>query len=288
MFKSLVRSLTKRTHASKIVFQNCGDSVPGIPIGILTVNPDGTELVNIRSHGSEPEWSPDGKLIAFSGLVEGYKPYACNIHVMKPDGSEVRQITSHTTGGASSPAWSNDSRTIAYYVFEDGVQHQIWTVDVASGQQRQIAQDGISPVWTPEGRIVFEKNDSSHPLLVIDSNGGRPGECGLFEDGDWSIRWSRDGDKVAFLRNRDIYMMDSGGDNLRRVRAGAEAAGLSWSPDGRQLAYYADRPEHGESRGKEVYVIDSDGGNERRIVANPLRSDRAAECINVCWSPWLN
>lgn len=288
MFKSLVRSLTKRIRASKIVFQNCGDSVPGIPIGILTVNPDGTELVKIRSSGSDPAWSTDGKAIAFSGLVEGYKPYACNIHVMKPDGSGVRQITRHTTGGAYNPAWSDDSRTIVYDVFEDGVQHQVWIVDVATGRQRQLATGGVSPVWASEGEILFEKDDGYHPLLIMSPGGDRLRECPLFEGGDWSIRWSRDKEKVAFLRNRDIYVMDSGGGNLRRIRAGAQATGLSWSPDGRQLAYYADRPERGESRGKEIYVIDSDGQNERRIVANPLHINRWAECVNVCWSPWLN
>jgi Periplasmic component of the Tol biopolymer transport system len=288
MFKKLLQSLTKKSLTSKIIFQNCGDSVPGISIGILTVNPDGTELVRIRSLGSAPEWSPDGKWIAFSGLVEGYKPYACNIHIMKPDGTGVRQITRHTTGGASSPAWSSDSRTIAYYVFEDGVEHQIWTVDVNSGKQRQLAKDGISPVWTSANEIVFEKNEGNHPLLIMNSNGEQLRECGLFNAGDWSIRWSRDGDKIAFLRNRDIYVMDSNGSNLQPIREGAQATWLSWSPDGQQLAYCGDRYEQGRPTGKEIYIIDSNGINERKIVANPSLKNKLAECINVCWSPWLH
>jgi Tol biopolymer transport system component len=288
MFKRLMRSITKKPPTSKIVFQNCGDSVPGIPIGILTMNPDGSELVRIRALGSEPQWSPDGEWIAFSGLVEGYKPYACNIHIMKPDGTGVRQITRHTTGGAYNPAWSADSRTIAYYVFEDGIEHQIWTVDLSSGIQRQLAQGGISPVWTSANEIVFEKNDDDHPLLIMESKGEQLRECTLFDAGDWSIRWSRDGAKIAFLRNREIYVMDSNGVNLQRVRAGAEATGLSWSPDGRQLVYYASRTEPGQRAGRQIYVIESTGANEKKIVANPWSNNRVAECINVCCSPWLN
>jgi Tol biopolymer transport system component len=129
VLKSLFRSLTGTSPVAKIVFQNTGDTVPGIPLGILTMNPDGSELSKIRLYGSEPTWSPNGEWIAFSGLVDGYKPYAFNIHIMKPDGTDVRQITHHQTGGASSPSWSNDSTRIAYYVFEDGREHQIWIGD---------------------------------------------------------------------------------------------------------------------------------------------------------------
>jgi Tol biopolymer transport system component len=287
MFKNLIRSFTGKAPASKIVFQNTGDSVPGIPVGILVLNPDGTDLIKIRSYGSEPAWSPDGKWIAFSGLVEGYQPYAFNLHLMKPDGTGIRQITRHTTGGAYNPAWSSDSRTIAYYVFEDGVQHQIWTVDVMSGRQRQLTQDGVSPVWAATDEIVFEKNDGSHPLLIMDANGKGLRECSLFEDGDWSIRWSPQG-KIAFLRNREIYVMDPDGNNSQKIRSGPVATGLSWSPDGQQLVYYGSRDDQSERCGKELYVIDSNGANERKILANPWRNDRVAELINVCWSPWLS
>jgi len=121
----------------------------------LTIKPDGSELSKIRLYGSEPDWFPNGKWIAFSGLVDGYKPYTFNIHIMRPDGTGVRQITHHQTGGASGPSWSNDSTKIAYYVFEDGREHQIWIVDVASGKQTQLAVDGVSPIWTPTNEIVF-------------------------------------------------------------------------------------------------------------------------------------
>ena len=288
MLKNLIRTLTAKTPVSKIVFQNNGDSVPGIPIGILVANPDGSELKKIRSYGSEPAWSPDGEWIAFSGLVEGYKPYACNIHIMKADGSSVRQITDHTTGGAYNPRWSNDSSQIVYYVFEDGVQHQIWTVDVRHRRRRQLAADGVSPVWTASDEIVFEKNDGSHPLMIMESDGKHLRLCPLFADGDWSIRWSRQGDRIAFLRNRDIYVMNSDGSNLQQIRGGAVATGLSWSPEGQRLVYYGSREREDVPRGKEVYVIEADGTNETRIVANPWRNDRVAELINVSWSPRLD
>jgi Tol biopolymer transport system component len=288
VFKSLFRSLTGTSPVSKIVFQNTGDSVPGIPIGISTMNPDGSQVSKIRSYGSEPAWSPNGKWIAFSGFVDGYKPYAFNIHIMKPDGTDVRQITHHRTGGASSPSWSNDSTTIAYYVFEDGREHQIWIVDVTSGKETQLAINGTSPVWTSSNEIVFEVYAGSHPLMIMDARFREPRECRLFQDGDWSIRWSPEGYKIAFIRDREIYVMESDGGNLKKIKSGPVATGLSWSPDGRQLVFYGSRERQAEKAGKEIYVIDCDGLNERKILANPWSNDRVAELNHVCWSPWLN
>ena len=138
MFGKLLRSFSK-SHISKIVLRNSGDHAHGIPIGIVTMNPSGDGITIINQHGADPEWSPDGSLIAFSSRFDGYKPYACNIAVMRPDGSSVRQLTHHKTGGASSPCWSPDAAKIAYYVFEDGAEHQIWTVDLRTGEQVQLA-----------------------------------------------------------------------------------------------------------------------------------------------------
>ncbi|MDQ1638479.1 MAG: hypothetical protein QOF62_1818 [Pyrinomonadaceae bacterium] len=81
--------------------------------------------------------------------------------------------------------------------------------------------------------------------------------------------------------------MDSDGNNLKKIRAGQVATGLSWSPDGHQLVYYGSREDQSGRCGKELYVIDSDGANETKIVANPWPKDRVAELINVSWSPWL-
>ena len=242
MLRSLLGSFN-RPHISKIVLRNSGDHAHGIPTGIATMNPSGDEVTRVNQHGSDPEWSPDGSLIAFSTLFDGYKPYACNIAVMRPDGSAVRQLTHHKTGGASSPFWSPDAKKLAYYVFEDGVEHQIWTVDLRTGEQVQLAKGGVSPIWTPSDEIVFELNDGSHPIMIMTSQGRELRKCSLFKDGDWAMRWSRSGDNIAFLRDREIYVMNSDGSRVTRIRQGPVGTGLTWSPDGQQIAYFGEHPE---------------------------------------------
>ena len=294
MLRSLLGSFN-RPHISKIVLRNSGDHAHGIPTGIATMNPSGDEITKVNQHGSDPEWSPDGSLIAFSSLFEGYEPYACNVAVMRPDGSAVRQLTHHKTGGASSPFWSPDAKKLAYYVFEDGVEHQIWTVDLRTGEQVQLAKGGVSPIWTPSNEIVFELNDGSHPIMMMTSQGREVRKCSLFKDGDWAMRWSRSGDNIAFLRDREIYVMNSDGSRVTRIRQGPVGTGLTWSPDGQQIAYFGEHPEQPGEHGKEVFVIGCDGSNERKILANPWRyqnekekfSAPLAEFSAISWSPFL-
>jgi Tol biopolymer transport system component len=53
--------------------------------------------------------------------------------------------------------------------------------------------------------------------------------------------------------------MESHGGNLKKIRSGPVATGLSWSPDGRQLVFYGSRERQAEKAGKEIYVIDCNG-----------------------------
>ena len=86
--------------AGKPLLHNADDDPTlSLPVGIggsdiYTVRADGSDVVRLTedpSYNSDPEWSPDGSRIAFASNRDG----TFQIHVMKADGSDVRQIT-HT------------------------------------------------------------------------------------------------------------------------------------------------------------------------------------------------
>jgi Tol biopolymer transport system component len=79
---------------------------------IRVMNADGSDLhvVPFQGQAWEPAWSPDGSEIAFSSNRSGQ---SYDIYTMRPDGSDVRQITTGS-GMEAYPTWSPDGSQIAY------------------------------------------------------------------------------------------------------------------------------------------------------------------------------
>jgi acylaminoacyl-peptidase len=106
------------------------------------------------------------------------------------------------------------------------------------------------PQISPDGtRIVYERNfmdvskdrkRSNLWILNADGSGHRPLTSGNENDG--SARWSPGGDRLAFVSGRDgspqIYLrfMDSG-QTARLAQLNESPSGLSWSPDGKWIAF---------------------------------------------------
>jgi Tol biopolymer transport system component len=63
----------------------------------------------------EPVWSPDGEQLAFASNKSG----AFEIWTVRPDGTELRQITSGP-GAKTRPAWSPDGKQLIFTHFQEG------------------------------------------------------------------------------------------------------------------------------------------------------------------------
>ena len=100
----------------------------------------GPRLVN----GTQPDWSPDGRRIAFTR--EG------SVYVMRSDGTRVRQLTA-----GAEPSWSPDGRRIAFSMFHHRGREDIATIRASGGGRRVLkdsgAQDG-RPEWSPDRRRI--------------------------------------------------------------------------------------------------------------------------------------
>lgn len=75
-------------------------------------------LTTFDSNMSDPDWSPDGaELVTFSYDMgnQHTTPHASNLYLIKPDGSDLRQLTHSSVGGNMrivQPRWSPDGSRI--------------------------------------------------------------------------------------------------------------------------------------------------------------------------------
>lgn len=247
------------------------------PEGICLIDPDGTERVRLdrdptiypagNGGDSDPDWSPDGRRIAFiRGTDSG-----SHVFTMNADGSQMKQMT-FGPKGATLPDWAPDGRRIAYYA--DGGVH---VVDIQTGIVTRLNErewgNGDMPVWRPGGgAIAFTSSRDGY--CVPDAHGcvrapqiylmGERGEAPhpVTRDGDiafYTPAWSPDGTRLAAGCTNSVCTLNADGSALVRLAPSAPWAYPAWSPDGRMIAFTAGpRP-----RDQEIQLIDAAGGTPR-------------------------
>jgi dipeptidyl aminopeptidase/acylaminoacyl peptidase len=169
---------------------------------------------------SEPDWSPDGKLLAFASNRSKPDPdatYAYNIWVVPADstdkGADPIQVTTGL-GGDRQPAWSPDGKWIAFStqldpkLFEYGTKH-IAVAPSTGGQAKvlTLALDrmAVNPRFASDGKSIYfvVDDDGTQNLAqvnVADGKVTRPISGRLMLDG-FSV--AKDGTLAASISTMD-------------------------------------------------------------------------------------
>jgi Tol biopolymer transport system component len=140
-----------------------------------------------------PNWSPDGKWIAFDSTRSGNG----DLYVVRSDGGPWRRITTDPSEDAV-PYWSRDGRWI-YFGSNRSGNWMIWKVPSEGGKPIQVTKEGgMEARESADGRFVYyhgyydrqKKGVWRVPVaggpetLVLDS---REGEWDLTEEGIYFI-----------------------------------------------------------------------------------------------------
>jgi Tol biopolymer transport system component len=162
-----------------------------------------TRITDPIVEASHPSWSPKGDRIAF----QSYQGGTFHIWMMKPDGSEMKQIT-FGHGDDREPSVSPDGDTIAFAsdrAFKGS--YDIWTVDVRSGALKQwtsAESDEYEPVWSADGKeITFVSGAGAVGKTIesVNSIGMRHTAASIADDGRLEApSWSPDGKTLAYVR----------------------------------------------------------------------------------------
>jgi Tol biopolymer transport system component len=155
----------------------------------------------------QPAFSPDGERIAFRSSRDGG-----GIFVMGRTGEAVRRLTRR----GFKPTWSPEGREIAFTTENADLDPQntlglssLWVVDVASGQERQLAAvDAVLPSWSPHGRRIAYTTrgaiagSTRLDVWTVDRSGAAP--VAVTTDGapNWNPVWAPDGRHLYFVSGR--------------------------------------------------------------------------------------
>jgi len=175
---------------------------------------------------------------------------------------KISQITSGGNAGAA--ALSPDNRYIVY-VLRDGALESLWVEQLATGSNVQIlAPDQVSFVavnFTPDGNyVMFVRSDKSTTnfryLYRIPSLGGTAQQ--LIRDVDSPPAFSPDGQQIAFVRgilqhpSNQILVANADGSGekvlVQRDSFAPGNAAVSWSLDGKTLAFISPEIRNGANR----------------------------------------
>jgi TolB protein len=158
-----------------------GPSHAGDPAEIYVVNADGsaeTRLTRNAAIDTQPAWSPDGNLIAFTSDRAGTG--AQHIFLMRPDGSEPRKLTNNpiTFQNELRPAWSPDGSTIAF-VSEREIpvgNNELYAVGADGLDARRLTWNTFHddwPTWAPDGELAIARGRNSfRPEIFVMSADG--------------------------------------------------------------------------------------------------------------------
>jgi len=231
----------------RIVYSALEPTAEGRKGGIFVVDSSGGAAplhVIADESASTPAWSPDGEQITFASDAEVSDPdrREMDIFVMRPDGTNVRQLLT-SEGGGIAPVWSPDGRRIAWSGHSpDGPVDGLFIAQADGGELVDLGT-GRNPVWSPDGKkiaLVDIDNDAgaikSIGIVVVDvETGERQNLTNSPAYEDWPT-WSPDGKRIAFVSDRDdergeIYIMDADGSDVRRLTDNdlAEVM-IAWSP----------------------------------------------------------
>jgi len=136
-------------------------------VGNRAITTDGTD--------TEPDWSPDRRRIAFVRQDRGKR--STSLYLVRRDGGGLQRLTRGDQVVAM-PAWRGDGRLLAYAASPlAGGSFDVWTVDPAGGQPRQVVTgpaEQISPAFGRDGNVTFRSLEPGEPFPEKSSDAGTP------------------------------------------------------------------------------------------------------------------
>lgn len=224
---------------------------------VVVARADGTDrkvLLNTagRFRYSTATWMPDGSVLA-PYFEEGGKFFRAGLLKIRPDGSgrhKVFELKPH-----AKKRWAGPRELAAPAVSPDGTKAlvtisddeygpgpgrfgpgRLVVVDLATGRQRKVADDGFSGAWSPDGSLIVYT-------------------AGRLSEDDETCSW-----RFGCEQPSAIMVAEAKGGPARRLIPGSDDQRLpSFSPDGSRVLFQSNRNLPGVTESNEIYSVRPDG-----------------------------
>ena len=211
----IFHSSIRRTAASFL------DSNPSNGHGKNSKPQGSVSFISSTRNDSAPQYSQDGKRIAFMSERSGFKEiWSCD-----SDGSNPEQLTSFGGPEVTTPRWSPDGSRIAFDSNAGG-QYDIWVVDSNGGTPHRMtnnpANDG-NPSWSRDGRWIYfdSARAGEQQVWKMPANGGEAVQ--VTRDGGFAPIESPDGKFLYYLKgliDSDVWRIPTDGGQASKVLEG--------------------------------------------------------------------
>ena len=234
-----------------------------------TAGSEAQPITRSKREESCPRWSPDSKQLAFisKGESEKDKP---QLHLISAEGGEAKQVCT-MPNGVSDLAWSPGGPSsspgrgyrIAFISLEGeepqsdpkviapGRHHRLWTVRPDYDVPEPVTPNGVTVweyTWSPDSKY----------LTLYYSTGP--------DDTDW-------------YRGQIGIVAASGGAVHQVSQLTRQASALTWSPDGKRLAYISGEwSDPGRGCG-DIFVLSLESGETRNLTPGID--------FSPCWCRWF-
>jgi len=266
---------------------------------LWTMHPDGSELTQLTDMpggACQPDWSPDGAMIAFISPCSDKEmtdyPEA-RIYTMLADGEQITIMPNSEDTGNFDPAWSPDGTKIAFTSLRTGTPH-IFVYDFVDQSLHELSDTryaDVQPSWSPDGsRLAFVRQQPFFHVWIMSNMGETLMQ--MSSSGNvidlWPY-WSPDGQTLIFSRSQISptipYLMKI---RYEHANSGLEVrlpgldkpdpgpiAEASLSADGKWIVFES----WPDGRNHDIYLMDINGENRTRLTTDP------AEDFGPDWRP---